>query len=233
VVLTRPTLALLFTHKPEVFEVREYTREFLELCQEAGVLRFGEFTLKSGRRSPYFFNAGLFNTGAKLASLGRFYALAVRAAKLSFDMLYGPAYKGIPLAAATAIALAEEHGRDLPYAFNRKEVKDHAEGGVVVGAPIGGRVLIVDDVISAGTSVRESVELIRAHEGKPAGVLIALDRQERGQNGRSAVNEVEENFAIPVASIACLDDLTEFLATRSDMNKELDAIRRYRERYGG
>ena len=212
--------------------VQHWKQEFLELCLQVGALRFGEFTLKSGRLSPYFFNAGLFNTGARLARLGRFYARAIVDAGLHFDMLYGPAYKGIPLVAATAVALADEHGRDAPYAFNRKEPKDHGEGGIIVGAPLCGSVLIVDDVISAGTSVRESVAIIRAGGSVPAGVVIALDRQERGAGRGSAVEEVVSKYGISVISVARLDDLTEFLAKRSDMKQEQEAIRRYRERYG-
>lgn len=212
--------------------MQDYKHEFLEFALEIGVLRFGEFTLKSGRSSPYFFNSGLFNTGASLARLGQFYARAVVDAGIGFDMLFGPAYKGIPLVAAVAIALAERHHRDLPYAFNRKEAKDHGEGGAVVGAPLGGRVLIVDDVISAGTSVRESVEIIRGANATPAGVAICLDRQERGTGATSAVQEVEQSFGIPVVSIASLSDLVGFLHAKSGLETELRAIQAYRERYG-
>lgn len=212
--------------------MQDYQREFLEFAIDVGVLRFGSFTLKSGRQSPYFFNSGLFNTGARLARLGRFYAQAISASGLEFDLLFGPAYKGIPLAAAAAIALADEHGRDVPYAFNRKEVKDHGEGGGTVGAPLSGRVLIIDDVISAGTSVRESVALIRAAGATPAGVAIALDREERGQGDMSAIQEVEQRFAMPVTSIVTLTDLVAYLREHPDTAADLEAIEAYRARYG-
>lgn len=216
--------------------MQDYQREFLRFALDQGVLRFGDFTLKSGRHSPYFFNAGLFNTGAALARLGRFYAAALQASDLACDVLYGPAYKGIPLAAATAIALADEHGRDVPYAFNRKESKDHGEGGLIVGHPLRGDVLIIDDVITAGTSVRESIDIIQAQGARPAGVLIALDRQERGQDDRSAVQEVRERFNIPVVSIATLADLVAFLeaspAGTAIPPETLEAVRDYRSRYG-
>ncbi|ROR34482.1 orotate phosphoribosyltransferase [Inmirania thermothiophila] len=211
--------------------MRDYQEAFIRFAVECGVLRFGEFTLKSGRVSPYFFNAGLFDSGGRLARLGGFYAAALTASGVACDMLFGPAYKGIPLVAATAIALAREHGRDLPFAFNRKEAKHHGEGGVVVGAPIRGRVLIVDDVISAGTSVRESVAIIRGLGAEPAGVLIALDRQERGVGPRSAVAEVEEGLGIPVISIVRLDHLEAWLAAEG-REAEVAAIRAYRARYG-
>jgi orotate phosphoribosyltransferase len=212
--------------------MQDYQREFLRFALDTGVLRFGEFTLKSGRQSPYFFNAGLFSSGASLARLGRFYAQAILASGISFDVLYGPAYKGIPLASATAIALADHHGRDLPYAFNRKEAKGHGEGGQIVGSPLDGEVLIIDDVITAGTSVRESVDIIRAQGAHPAGVVIALDRQERGRDERSAVQEVREQFGIPVFSIVSLGDLVELLGERSDNAASLAAVREYRSRYG-
>ena len=216
--------------------MQDYQREFLRFALDQGVLRFGDFTLKSGRHSPYFFNAGLFNTGAALARLGRFYAAALLASDLACDVLYGPAYKGIPLAAATAIALADEYGRDVPYAFNRKESKDHGEGGLIVGHPLRGDVLIIDDVITAGTSVRESIDIIQAQGARPAGVLIALDRQERGQDERSAVQEVRERFGIPVVSIATLADLVAFLeaspAGTAIPPETLGAVRDYRSRYG-
>ena len=214
--------------------MQDYQREFLRFALDQGVLRFGDFTLKSGRHSPYFFNAGLFNTGAALARLGRFYAAALQASDLACDVLYGPAYKGIPLAAATAIALADEYGRDVPYAFNRKESKDHGEGGLIVGHPLRGDVLIIDDVITAGTSVRESIDIIQAQGARPAGVLIALDRQERGQDERSAVQEVRERFGIPVVSIATLADLVAFLeASPAGIPPEtLGAVRDYRSRHG-
>ncbi|MGB0712080.1 MAG: orotate phosphoribosyltransferase [Gammaproteobacteria bacterium] len=212
--------------------MQPYKKEFLEFALGRDVLRFGEFTLKSGRISPYFFNAGLFNTGESLARLGRYYADAIVASGLEWDMLYGPAYKGIPLASAIAIALSDHHGRDVPYAFNRKEAKDHGEGGTIVGAPIAGRVLIVDDVISAGTSVRESIDLINAHGGTPAGVAIALDRQERGQGETSAVQEVEGRFGLQVIHIAAMVDLIEFLEQRPGGEADLERVRAYRDTYG-
>ncbi len=211
----------------------DYRTEFIRFALARGVLRFGEFVLKSGRKSPYFFNSGLFNTGGALARLGRFYARAVMEAELRFDMIFGPAYKGIPLVSALGVALDQDYGRDVPYAFNRKEAKDHGEGGVIVGAPLSGRVLIVDDVISAGTSVRESIELIRMAGAEPAGVVIALDRQERGQEGaRSAIQEVEARFGIPVVSIVKLADLLRFLEGEPQFREALAAVRAYRERYG-
>ncbi len=212
--------------------MQTYQRRFLEFAIESKVLCFGEFTLKSGRSSPYFFNSGLFNSGAKLARLGEFYAEAIIASGIRFDMLFGPAYKGIPLVAATAIALAEHHGRDLPYAFNRKEAKDHGEGGNIVGAPLQGKVLIVDDVISAGTSVKESNAIIRAAGAKPAGVVISLDRQERGEGDRSAIQEVEQELGIPVASIANLDALLDYLASRPELGEWRAKVDAYRARYG-
>ena len=216
--------------------MQDYQRDFLRFALDLGVLRFGDFTLKSGRQSPYFFNAGLFNTGSALARLGGFYAAALQASGLACDVLYGPAYKGIPLAAATAIALASQHGRDLPYAFNRKESKDHGEGGIIVGHPLRGQVLIIDDVITAGTSVRESIDIIQAQGARPAGVLIALDRQERGQNESSAVQEVREHFGIPVVSIATLTDLVAFLEEAPTgaaiPPATLAAVRAYRTRFG-
>jgi len=212
--------------------MQDYQREFLDFAIDVGVLRFGEFTLKSGRVSPYFFNSGLFNTGSSLARLGRYYAQAVVDSGIEFDMIYGPAYKGIPLAAALAIALADHHHRDLPYAFNRKEAKDHGEGGIIVGAPLKGRVLIIDDVISAGTSVRESVDIIQASDAIPAGVVIALDRQERGKGETSAIQEVERDYRLKVASIVQLGNLVEYLGKSTDMAEHLAAIRAYRERYG-
>ncbi len=212
--------------------MRDYQREFLDFALEVGVLRFGEFTLKSGRVSPYFFNAGLFNTGASLARLGRFYAQAIVDSGIEFDMLYGPAYKGIPLAAVTCVAMADHQGRDIPYAFNRKETKDHGEGGNTVGSPLEGRVLIIDDVITAGTSVRESVIIIRAHNATPAGVVIALDRQEKGRHERSAIQEVEENYGMPVASIVRLEDLIEYLGEKPESAEALERVQAYRTRYG-
>jgi orotate phosphoribosyltransferase len=212
--------------------MQDYQRQFLDFALERGVLRFGEFTLKSGRKSPYFFNAGLFNSGASLAALGRFYAQAVADSGIGFDMLFGPAYKGIPLATVTAAALAEHHDRDLPYCFNRKEAKDHGEGGQLVGAPLKGRVLIVDDVITAGTAVREAVSIIRAAGAIPAGLVIALDRQERGQSTLSAVKEVEQEHGLKVAAIVRLTELTDWLAARGSMQEALAGVREYRATYG-
>jgi orotate phosphoribosyltransferase len=208
-----------------------HQRDFIKLCLDLGVLRFGEFTLKSGRRSPYFFNAGLFNTGRAIGALGRHYARAAATSGVAFDMLFGPAYKGIPLVTATAAAMAEHEGRDLPYAFNRKEAKDHGEGGMIVGAPLRGRVLIVDDVITAGTAIRESVEVIRAQGATPAGVLIALDREERGQGEKSAVQEVEEQFGLPVVAVLRLRDLLAHLESAGD-RAVLQTVRAYRDQYG-
>ena len=210
----------------------DYRDDFIRFALARGVLRFGEFVLKSGRKSPYFFNSGLFNTGAALHRLGGFYARALEDAGLAYDMIFGPAYKGIPLVSALGIALDELAGRDVPYAFNRKEAKDHGEGGVIVGAPLSGRVLIVDDVISAGTSVRESIGIIRAAGAEPAGVLIALDRQERGQGATSAIQEVEAEFGIPVVSIVKLEDLLRFLEKDEALACHLPAVRAYRDRYG-
>jgi orotate phosphoribosyltransferase len=212
--------------------MRGYQQEFIELALETGVLRFGQFKLKSGRNSPYFFNSGLFNTGYAAAKLGRTYAAAVEASKIGFDMLFGPAYKGIPLVALTAAALAEHYGRDLPFCFNRKEIKDHGEGGAIVGAPVAGRVLIIDDVITAGTAVRESITLIRQAGGEPAGVILALDRQERGTSDLSAIQELTQGFGIPAASIIRLDDLVEHLEGSSAHRQFLPLVQDYRDRYG-
>ena len=212
--------------------MQDYQQEFLDFALDLGVLRFGRFTLKSGRVSPYFFNAGLFNSGAALARLGRFYARTIVDAGIEFDVLFGPAYKGIPLAAVTAAALYEQHGIDLPYAFNRKEAKAHGEGGNIVGHPLQGRVLIIDDVITAGTAIRESMEIIQAAGARPAGVVIALDRQERGQGQRSAIQEVEAEYGIPVAAIVRLADLIEFVAGRGDAADHLAEIEAYRREYG-
>lgn len=211
--------------------MQNYQREFIELAIARGVLRFGEFTLKSGRKSPYFFNAGLFNTGSALSALGRYYAAAVTEAGIEFDMIFGPAYKGIPLATVTATALADHHGRDLPYCFNRKEAKDHGEGGRLVGAPLKGRVLIVDDVVTAGTAIRESLDIIRGAGAEPAGVLIALDRQERGQGRLSAIQEVQREFGLKVASIVKLADLADYLSGNDD-RELLARIEDYRSTYG-
>ncbi len=212
--------------------MQNYQREFLNFALEVDVLRFGEFTLKSGRISPYFFNAGLFNTGVSLARLGRFYAQAVVDSGIEFDLLYGPAYKGIPLAAATCVALADHHDRDIPYAFNRKEAKDHGEGGNIVGSPLQGKILIIDDVISAGTSVRESVAIIREHGATPAGVIIALDRQERGQQDHSAIDEVKADYNMPVASIVRLEQLITYLSEKPGSADALARIKAYRDQYG-
>ncbi len=212
--------------------MRPYQNEFIELALELEVLRFGEFTLKSGRQSPYFFNSGLFNTGYAAAKLGRAYAAAVADAEIPCDMLFGPAYKGIPLVALTAAALAEHFGDDLPFSFNRKEAKDHGEGGAIVGAPISGRVLILDDVMTAGTAIREAIDIITTAGGEPAGILIALDRQERGERELSAVQEVEKRYNIPVASIIKLDDMIEHLETSEEYGCHLADVRAYREKWG-
>lgn len=208
-----------------------FKESFLDFAIERRVLLFGEFQTKAGRLSPYFFNAGLFNDGESLKRLGGFYAKAIVDSGIAFDGLFGPAYKGIPLAASVAIALADL-GRNVPYSYNRKEAKDHGEGGSIVGAPLRGRILIVDDVISAGTSVRESVQLIRAAGAEPCGVAIALDRQERGAGELSAVQEVMRDYRLPVISIADLDDLVAYLATHAELAGSLAAIQAYRERYG-
>ncbi len=212
--------------------MKPYQREFLDFVIATDVLRFGEFTLKSGRISPYFFNSGLFNTGSAIAKLGRYYAAAIENSALEYDMIFGPAYKGIPLATATAIALADHHGRDLPYAFNRKEAKDHGEGGTIVGAPLAGRVLIIDDVISAGTSVRESIQMIEAAGATPAGVSIALDRQERGQGQTSAIQEVEQQYGLQVSSIVTLDDLISYLQDKPELLNTREQVSAYRRQYG-
>ena len=212
--------------------MKPYQQQFIEFAIATGVLRFGSFTLKSGRISPYFFNSGLFNTGGSLAKLGQFYAQAIVDAQLDFDCLFGPAYKGIPLASTTVVALAEQHQRDIPYIFNRKEVKDHGEGGQLVGADLSGKVLIIDDVISAGTSVRESVDIIKAQNAKPAGVIIALDRQEKGQTELSAIQQVEMDHHMPVISIICLADLLDYLKENPDLAEYLPAVEAYREQYG-
>jgi len=208
-----------------------FRQDFIRFAVQKNVLCFGEFQTKAGRLSPYFFNAGLFNDGDSLRSLSQFYAQAIQASEVPFDMLFGPAYKGIPLAAGTAIALAEQ-GSNVPFCYNRKEAKDHGEGGTTVGAKLQGRVLIIDDVISAGTSVRESIELIRAAGAQPCGVVIALDRMERGQSELSAVQEVQRNFDIQVISIATLDDLLGYLRADSGMERNLATVQSYRDRYG-
>ena len=212
--------------------MQAYQRDFIRFAIDRGVLRFGEFTLKSGRTSPYFFNAGLFNSGSALAQLGRFYAAAVVESGIAFDVLFGPAYKGIPLAAATAVALAEHHGMDLPWCFNRKEAKAHGEGGSLVGAPLTGNVLIIDDVITAGTAIREVMQIIQAQGAKAAGVLIALNRQERGNGELSAIQEVERDFAIPVVSIVSLNQVLQFLEDDPQLKQHLPAVKAYREQFG-
>jgi orotate phosphoribosyltransferase len=211
--------------------VSDYRADFIAFCIAGGVLRFGSFVTKSGRPTPYFFNAGLFNTGGRLDRLAEFYALAIQRSGVEFDMLFGPAYKGIVLVAATAMALARA-GRDVPYAYNRKEAKDHGEGGTVVGAPLAGRVLIVDDVMTAGTAVRESVALIRAAGARPAGVAVCLDRMERGTGDLSAVQEVEHIYGMPVVTIANLDDLLGYLEGAPQYEENLRAIAAYRQQYG-
>ncbi len=212
--------------------MRAYKREFIELALELGVLRFGEFTLKSGRVSPYFFNAGLFNTGYAAAKLGRYYATAVAESDVRFDMLFGPAYKGIPLATLTAASLAEHHDLDVPYAFNRKEAKAHGEGGSVVGAPLSGGVLIVDDVITAGTAVREAYQIISAAGAEVVGLVISLDRQERGEGPFSAVQELKNSLGIPVISIVQLDDVIGILEESSEYEAYLEPVLSYRRQYG-
>ena len=209
-----------------------YQAAFIDLCVQIGVLRFGTFTLKSGRESPYFFNAGLFNTGAAIGAVGRAYGAAISASGLSFDMLFGPAYKGIPLVTITAASLAEHAGRNVPFAFNRKETKDHGEGGAIVGSPLAGRVLIVDDVITAGTAIRESIEIIQAAGARPAGVLLALDRQERASDGPlSAVQEVQAQYGIPVIAVVSLGDLMHHVSLRGRA-PDLSRMQTYRARYG-
>ena len=212
--------------------MRAYKKEFIDLSLELGVLRFGEFTLKSGRVSPYFFNAGLFNTGYAAAKIGRFYAAAVAESKIDFDMIFGPAYKGIPLVALTAAALAEHYGVDVPYAYNRKEAKAHGEGGSIVGAPLQGKVLIIDDVITAGTAVREAYKIIAAAGADIAGLMISLDRQERGQGSLSAVQELRASLDIPVVSIVQLGDLVEALEESKEYAEFLEPVLTYRRKYG-
>lgn len=212
--------------------MKAFQIEFIEFALSRQVLKFGSFTLKSGRTSPYFFNAGLFNTGGDLAKLGRFYAAAVQDSGIEFDVLFGPAYKGIPIATTTAVALYDHHQRDVPYCFNRKEAKTHGEGGSLVGSPLNGRILLVDDVITAGTAIRESMQIIQAQGAELAGVLIALDRQERGQGELSAIQEVERDFGTKVVSIIGLNDLINYLQGKPELAAHLDAVTSYRAEYG-
>jgi orotate phosphoribosyltransferase len=216
--------------------MKDYQREFIDFAMKVGVLRFGEFTLKSGRMSPYFFNSGLFNTGLSLSKLGQFYAQALVQSKVDFDVLFGPAYKGIPLTAACSIALAQDHGIDINYSFNRKEAKDHGEGGTIVASALKDRVMIIDDVISAGTSVRESFDLIDQAGATSAGVIIALDRQEKGQGDISAIREIEQQHKIPVISIIKLEHLISYLSesqrSHSELSQYTDKVKAYRDQYG-
>ncbi len=212
--------------------MKAYQREFIEFALEKQVLKFGEFTLKSGRKSPYFFNAGLFNSGRDLAKLGRYYAAALVDSGISYSVLFGPAYKGIPIASATAVQLAELHDQDVPWCFNRKEAKDHGEGGNLVGSPLKGRIMLVDDVITAGTAIRESMDLIHANGAELAGVLIALDRQEKGKGELSAIQEVQRDYNAPVIAIITLGDLISYLETQPEMAVYLEKVKEYRANYG-
>jgi len=212
--------------------MKAYQRQFIEFALEKGVLKFGEFTLKSGRVSPYFFNAGLFNTGRDLARLGRFYAEALVDAGIDYDVLFGPAYKGIPIATTTAVALADHHDIDTPYCFNRKEAKTHGEGGSLVGSDLEGRIMLVDDVITAGTAIRESMEIIKANGADLAGVLVAIDRQEKGKGELSAIQEVERDFGCAVISIVSLGDVVTYLSEQDGMGEHLAAVKSYRAEYG-
>ncbi|MFM2593805.1 orotate phosphoribosyltransferase [Vibrio harveyi] len=212
--------------------MKAYQREFIEFALEKEVLKFGEFTLKSRRKSPYFFNAGLFNTGRDLARLGRFYAAALADSGIEFDVLFGPAYKGIPIATTTAVALADHHDIDTPYCFNRKEAKDHGEGGNLVGSALEGRIMLVDDVITAGTAIRESMEIIQANGADLAGVLVAIDRQEKGKGELSAIQEVERDFGCAIISIVSLTDLVTFLEEKGTDKEHLEAVKAYRAEYG-
>ncbi|HCE1607771.1 TPA: orotate phosphoribosyltransferase [Vibrio parahaemolyticus] len=212
--------------------MKAYQREFIEFALEKEVLKFGEFTLKSGRKSPYFFNAGLFNTGRDLARLGRFYAAALADSGIEFDVLFGPAYKGIPIATTTAVALADHHDIDTPYCFNRKEAKNHGEGGNLVGSALEGRIMLVDDVITAGTAIRESMEIIKANCADLAGVLVAIDRQEKGKGELSAIQEVERDFGCAVISIVSLGDLITYLEEKGNATEHLEAVKAYRAEYG-
>ncbi|EWH04918.1 orotate phosphoribosyltransferase [Pseudoalteromonas sp. MEBiC 03607] len=212
--------------------MKDYQKEFIEFALEKQVLKFGEFTLKSGRTSPYFFNAGLFNTGRDLARLGRFYAAALEDAGIEYDVLFGPAYKGIPIATTTAVALADHHDKDVPYCFNRKEKKAHGEGGTLVGSELKGKIMLVDDVITAGTAIRESMEIIADNGADLSGVLIALDRQEKGKAELSAIQEVERDFGTKVISIVKLADLISYLEAKGTMDEHLAAVKAYRDQYG-
>jgi orotate phosphoribosyltransferase len=214
--------------------MQEYQRQFLDFVIARRILRFGEFTLKSGRQSPYFFNAGLFNTGEALAFIGHCYAAAISEAQVQWDVLFGPAYKGIPLVSSTSVALARDFARDAPYCFNRKEAKDHGEGGTIVGAPLAGRVLVVDDVITAGTAIREVMTIIDQHKAQAAGVVVALDRQERGQGELSAIGEIRQQYGIPVFSIISLDQIITYLERTgsAELEQFLPKLKEYRERYG-
>lgn len=212
--------------------MKAYQREFIELAMKKQVLKFGEFTLKSGRKSPYFFNAGLFNTGRDLALVGRFYAQAFIESSIECDVIFGPAYKGIPIATTAVVALSEDHDIEMPYCFNRKEAKDHGEGGMLVGSPLQGRVVVVDDVITAGTAIRESMEIIKQNNATLNGVLLSLDRQEKGKGEISAVQEVERDYGCKVYSIITMSDLIAYLAEREDMQEHLIAMRIYRQQYG-
>lgn len=212
--------------------MKDYQREFIEFALSKQVLRFGEFTLKSGRTSPYFFNAGLFNTGRDLARLGRFYAATLQDSGIDYNLLFGPAYKGIPIATTTAVALADSYDIDMPYCFNRKEAKTHGEGGSLVGSALEGKVMLVDDVITAGTAIRESMEIIQTHGAELSGVLIALDRQEKGKAELSAIQEVERDFNTKVISIVTLADLITYLEEKPEMVDSLASIKKYRESYG-
>lgn len=212
--------------------MKAYQREFIEFALEKEVLKFGEFTLKSGRKSPYFFNAGLFNTGGDLARLGRFYAAALVDSGIQYDVLFGPAYKGIPIATTTAVALADHYDTDQPYCFNRKEAKDHGEGGNLVGSPLEGRIMLVDDVITAGTAIRESMTIIQENGADLAGVLVAIDRQEKGKGELSAIQEVERDFSCSIISIINLTDLISFLEEKKESNQQLEAVKAYREEFG-
>ena len=212
--------------------MKDYQKEFIEFALEKEVLKFGEFTLKSGRISPYFFNAGLFNTGRDLARLGRFYAAALVDSGIDYDLLFGPAYKGIPIATTTAVALSDSYHLDLPYCFNRKEAKTHGEGGSLVGSELKGKVMLVDDVITAGTAIRESMDIIQAHNAELAGVLIALDRQEKGKAELSAIQEVERDYDAKVISIVQLGDLVTYLTAKPEMKAHLESVKAYREKYG-